>query len=669
MNLGSLRLSIRKPLLVVLSLGLFLPSLFAAQPWKVLGPEGGDVRSFAYNPKNPAQIFLGTSTGSIFVSSDDGRSWSRFVHLGNQEDYVLDHILIDPSNPDTMYVAAWSVETLERGDVFRTHDGGKTWQALSAMHNKSVRAMTMSPADSKVLLAGAIDGVFRTTDGGETWKRVSPEGHAEIKNIESVAIDPKDINTMYAGTWHLAWKTSDGGATWNHITKGMVEDSDVFSIIVDTTNPSVVFASACSGIYKSTDAGDLFHKIQGIPFSARRTRVLRQDPSNPTIVYAGTTEGLWKTADLGATWKQMTSGEIVVNDVMVDPRDSKRVMLATDRNGVLVSDDGAARFSPSNHGYSHRYVSSLIADAHDPSVLYVGLVNDRELGGVFYSADSGNHWQQKSEGLAGRDVFALQQSESGAIVAGTSHGVYILEPKTGTWRASNIVVQESVTEKTVYKNKKKTKVQVKTVKKSTLEARVNDLQLDADHWLAVTTAGLYTSTDNGKTWMSAPPSEHKDFVTARYQGDLAIAATRSHVLVSKDHGSTWDEAKIWDGALNVRSVAISPQGGMFVAAREGFFRSPDSGTTWEHIYNGLPDRELTSIVYDQNLNRLLLTSYVSSVIYESSDGGRHWKLGPDTGYPLRRVSIVAGRFLAATPFDGVIMQPELESTSASAASH
>src|SRR5207245_5992720 len=149
----------------------------------------------------------------------------------------------------------------------------------------------------------------------------------------------KNPDVVYAGTWHLAWKTDDGGANWHRINRGMIDDSDVFSIIVDSANPSIVFASACSGIYKSSTAGDLFQKIQGIPFSARRTRVLKEDPSNPSIVYAGTTEGLWKTMDQGKTWKRVSNPEVVVTDVLVDPRNSQRVLLATARRIVLDSVD------------------------------------------------------------------------------------------------------------------------------------------------------------------------------------------------------------------------------------------------------------------------------------------------------------------------------------------
>ena len=394
-----------------------------SRQWTVLGPDGGDVRSLAYDPHDPNRVFLGTSTGVIFVSEDGGHNWSRFAKLGSGDDYVLDHIAIDPHNSKTIFVSAWSVQDQSAGDIFRTHNGGKEWEALPAMHGKSVRAMALSASDPKVVVAGALDGVYRSNDGGNHWEHISDAG---VKNIESIAVDPKDPNVIYAGTWHLAWKTSDGGANWQHINKGMIDDSDVFSIIVSSANSSEVFASACSGIYKSTSAGDQFQKIQGIPFTARRTRVLKQDPSNPAVVYAGTTEGLWKSVDEGKTWKRMSNPEVVVNDVLIDPRNSQRVLLATDRSGVLASDDSAANFSTSNHGYTHRYVSAILPDSKEPNTLYIGVVNDREFGGVFSSRDGGQSWQQKSSGLDGRDVFTLKQASNGTLVAGTNRGVFEL---------------------------------------------------------------------------------------------------------------------------------------------------------------------------------------------------------------------------------------------------
>ncbi|HLJ89221.1 MAG TPA: YCF48-related protein [Candidatus Angelobacter sp.] len=324
---------------------LSVAALASAQPWRTLGPDGGDVRSLAHDPKDPDRIFLGTSAGSLYLSVDGGANWTRYAQLGNSRDLVLDRIAIDPSDPATMYVAAWSIES-SNGDLFRTRDGGKTWNTLLAMHGKSVRSLTIAPSDPKTLVAGSRDGVYRTRDSGETWERISPENHAEIKNIESVAVAPDNADVIYAGTRHLPWKTEDGGQHWHSIKKGIIDDSDVFSIIIDSANPSTVYASACSGIYKSESAGELFRKIQGIPFSARRTRVLRMDPADHRVVYAGTTEGLWKTGDAGATWKRVTGANVVVNDILLDPRNTARILMATDRGGVLASNDAERCLQP-----------------------------------------------------------------------------------------------------------------------------------------------------------------------------------------------------------------------------------------------------------------------------------------------------------------------------------
>jgi photosystem II stability/assembly factor-like uncharacterized protein len=646
---------------LMLFMVVFCAAACWAAQWAVLGPDGGDVRSLSYDPHNPDRIFLGTGTGTIFLSTDAGRSWSRFAHLGG-DDYVLDHIIIDSQNPKHIYVSAWSVENQLSGDIFRSHDGGKNWDALPGMHGKSVRALAIAASDSKVLVAGALDGVFRSTDGGTNWQRISPASHAEIKNIESVAIDPKNPNAVYAGTWHLAWKTDDGGTTWHHINKGMIDDSDVFSIIVDATNPSVVFASACSGIYKSESAGEVFHKLQGIPFSARRTRVLRQDPVNSATVYAGTTEGLWKTADGGKTWKRVSNPEVVVNDVMVDPRNSNRVLLATDRSGVLASDDGAQTFAASNHGYTHRYVSSILADKNDPSTLLVGVVNDREWGGVFVTRDSGQSWRQKSTGLGGRDVFVLKQAANGALIAGTNRGIFLLDRNGPQWRAINTIINEKTSSGAGKKVAKKSSI----IMRSVLDARVNDLALTPKRWLAATSAGLFTSSDQGKIWRGGPVLGKNDLIAVDTNGELIVAATRTSVLYSSNGGNSWQQAPLSSYITSIHGLTITPEAEILIASREGAFRGTDSGATWEHIVNGLPDKNVSSIFYDQSGRRLLATSTATGVVFESRDGGRSWHRGPDSGYPLRRISVVRGRFVAATPFDGVIAQPENDTESAAA---
>jgi photosystem II stability/assembly factor-like uncharacterized protein len=649
--------------LLLLAVSFLSTAVLASGPWQVLGPDGGDARSLAYDAHNPDHILLGTSTGQMFTSNDAGRTWSRLARLGGDE-YVLDHISIDPQDSNRIYVSAWSSSGQQIGEIFRTRDGGATWKTLPAMHGKSIRALAMFKSNSQVLVAGALDGVFRSNDGGDNWERLSPANSAEIKNIESIAVDPRDPNTVYAGTWHLAWKTSDGGVNWQHINKGMIDDSDVFSVIVDHDNPSVVFASACSGIYKSETAGNLFDKVKGIPFSARRTRVLKQDPTNESIVYAGTTEGLWKTTDLGKTWKRVSNPEVVVNDVMIDPRDSNHVLLATDRSGVMLSTDGASNWTTSNKGYTHRYVSAILADNKDASTLYVGVVNDREYGGVFYSHDAGQHWLQKAEGLGGKDVFALKQAPDGKLVAGTNHGMYSLERNGSQWHSMNVVVIEHTTK--IPRQGARKAVTKTSVEKTELVSRVNDLELGSRRWLAATTSGIYESADQGKTWKGGQILGQTDFVSVREDDYTVVAATRSSVLISTDRGKAWQLAGLPSYLTNIRSVAIASNSQIVIASREGAFRSGDGGATWEHVVNGLPGKDITSVSFDSSRKRLLATSDATGVIFESRDGGRSWQRGPDSGFPLRRVSVIGGRFVGATPFDGVILQPENDSISATA---
>ncbi|HUK86913.1 MAG TPA: hypothetical protein VLT85_04555 [Terriglobales bacterium] len=652
---------------LLLALALWVPAaLYAATPWVPLGPDGGDVRSLAYDPRNPDRIYLGTSAGQMFLSTDGGVSWSRFTHLGERFDYVLDHILINPADPNTLYVSAWSVENAG-GDVFRSRDGGKTWEALPGMHGKSVRALALAASDPRTLVAGALDGVFRSRDAGDTWERISPEHHAEIKNIESVAIDPKNPDIVYAGTWHLPWKTEDGGKTWHSIKKGLIDDSDVFSIIVDPHDPSVVYLSACSGIYKSESAAELFHKIQGMPFSARRTRVLKQDPNHPEVVYAGTTEGLWKTVDAGKTWKRMTPANVILNDVLVDPRNSDHVLLATDRSGVMVSNDASLSFTASNRGFAHRQVSAVLVDREDVSTLYAGLVNDKEFGGVFVSHDTGAHWTQMNAGLDGSDVFSLRQAEDGTLLAGTNRGVFVRSRRDSQWRPANTVITEKIVPARWTRKGAKPAPPRKVTETSELRARVARLGVVAGRWVAATSAGLFTSTDAGRSWSGGAVLGNLDFSSLHVTPQIIVAATTRSAVVSLDGGKQWYPAALPSFITAIYGVTVDSKSTLWVATREGAFLSRDNGETWEHVLAGLPAHYVTSIFCDEDGRRLLATS--ADGLYQSDDSGRSWRLAA-SGLPLRGLTSAGGRLFATTTFDGIVAEPrggEAESTASAPA--
>ena len=326
-----------------------------AQVWRSMGPPGGDVRSLVADPRNPSVLYLGTTDGHVFTSHDDGAHWALDGRVGHRLDSVVVSVIVDPRNSSRLFAGAWTLNPDAGGGVYESDDAGRTWRALG-LAGKAVRALAQAPSDPDILVAGTLGGVYRSGDDGKTWERISPAASEEIRNLDSLAIDPRNPRVIYAGTYHLPWKTVDGGKRWFPIHAGMIDDSDVFSIVIDRKNPARVFSSACSGIYRSDNAGLHWVKVQGIPTSARRTQVIRQDPLHPGTVYAGTTEGLWKTTNGGANWRRMTPGNWIINAMVVDPRREGRLVIGTERLGVLVSNNGAENFQVSTDGFTHRLV-------------------------------------------------------------------------------------------------------------------------------------------------------------------------------------------------------------------------------------------------------------------------------------------------------------------------
>jgi photosystem II stability/assembly factor-like uncharacterized protein len=646
---------------------LLATSLTYSEQWTALGPDGGDARNITYDPSNPDRIYLGTSAGEMFLSIDGGQTWARFAHFGTGYDYVLDSVAVDPRDTNIIYVGAWSVEN-SGGDMFKSVDRGKTWKALPGIHGKSIRAMALAPSDSGAIAVGALDGVYRSLDGGETWERITPASQMEMKNFVSVAFDPQSVNAVYAGTWHLPWKTEDGGRSWQSIKQGIIDDSDVFSIIVDPKSPSVVYASACSGIYKSDTAGKQFKKVQGIPFSARRTRVLQQDPSNSSVVYAGTTEGLWRTKDAGTTWSRISPPNFVVNDVMVDPRNSQLVYVATDRTGILVSRDGGSTFRASNRGFSHRQVTAVLADNDDPGRLYVGMINNREYGGIYMSTNAGTSWTPLNGGLGTRDIFSLRQTDAGALVAGTNQGVFTLERNSTEWKPISVTLIEKVKTVPVRVRKKggpKTSERRDWIK-GTISGRVVDVKTGESHWYAASSQGLYRSLDHGKSWTGGPVLAHREFVSVDAVDKKVVAASPDAVMLSEDGGNTWSELKLPNYVSRINAVTIGPKSDLWIVTHMGAFRTKDAGAAWEHSMLGQPVSNLTYVTYDRRNSRLLAVASGKKEVFESRDGGDTWTLAASSHWPIRNIAVANGRMLAVTDFNGVLAQTDSERVAKSA---
>ncbi|AXC09609.1 Glycosyl hydrolase, BNR repeat precursor [Acidisarcina polymorpha] len=647
--------ALRLSALLVLSLAFNTAAKAASSTaWEPVGPPGGDARSFAADPTNPKHIYMGTLDSWIYESQDGGSTWKRLVKLGKSENLVLDNIVVDAADPKTILVGAWILNRPE-GALYVTHDSGATWSTVPDMDGESIRALVQARSNPKVMVAGTLKGVYRSDNGGAHWKQISPPGSNELHEVESIAIDPAEPNTIYAGTWHLPWKTTDNGSNWRNIKQGVIDDSDVFSIIIDPKLPTVVYASACSGIYKSENGGEIFRKQQGIPNTARRTRVLMQDPVNTSIVFAGTTEGLYQTTNAGASWQRLTGPDVIINDVYVDPSNDKHVLLATDRSGVLQSQDGGASFAAANTGFSQRQVQTLLVDSRNPATIYAGVLNDKTYGGVFVSQDGGSTWTQQSNGLDGRDVFTLQQAPNGTIYAGTNRG--ILGLGDDGWDDHGKVVNTREEETTKIVKKKKVKV-TKTVTEPAvmLEGRVTGLDLSGSTWYAATASGLYTSINQGSTWQGGPVSGHSDFLRVVSSGDITYAAGRQFILSTQDGGKTWQSGAMPPNVPVLRFLVTSSDGNLWLASREGVFYSEDHAQSWKQL-SSLPFSNVDGFDFNQDTKRLMVTSANGTLLMAIDPVKKDWKWW-DIGWNVHTVHTSAGRFVAASLFDGVVLQPK-----------
>ncbi len=647
----SIRISNRKSLrnlswnVWVLGSLLLLSLNVSAQTWRQVGPPGGDVQSLAAVPGSTGTLFLGTSDGHVFGSRDAGEHWELLGRIGEHHDDVIMSMFVDSRSASTIYATSWTLSS-HGGGVYRSSDSGHTWQ-LIGLAGHAVRAIAAAPSHPDTLVAGATDGVYRSEDSGKHWARISPENNKDLRNFDSIAIDPRDPDTIYAGTYHLPWKTVDGGKTWSSIHKGMVDDSDVMSITTDRNDPSHIFASACSGIYHSSDAGANWTKFKGIPKDSRRTVHILQDPKRPQTVYAATTEGLWKTADDGATWHMITPASWSILSMLIDPEDSDRLILGTERLGVEVSEDGGKTYRASNQGFSHRRIVDAAVDPQHPERALVVLTTNFEP--VLETSDSGRTWTPIAAGLKSgppRHVFA---SPDGWFAAPGPGGLMRYDRSKKSWVAVNQVIEKSVpagtrqavtVKKVSARGSKRSRSKAPATSATpamtksivSFRAHVNDMAFSRDVWYAATDEGLFASRDRGLHWMAvpltpaqpAPPtmSAARSPVRAVRIGNgnhYVWAMTPRQLEISGDAGKTWIARPLPYEPRGPLHFQPEGKNSVVLASDHGVFLSRDTGESWHQAkLSELLIEDLTP------LRGAMVVSTANGALFLSRDGGKTW---------------------------------------------
>jgi photosystem II stability/assembly factor-like uncharacterized protein len=608
---------------VLALLAFFTASSASARLWRSAGLAGGDVRALAADPRDPNIVYLGTTDGHIFGSHNAGGTWKLLGLAGKNSNAVVTALIVDSRDSSQIYASTWTRElTREGGGVFVSRDSGATWQE-SALGAHAVRALAQAPSDSNVLVAGALDGVFISRDAGLNWIRATPAGDEELRNFDSLAIDPKNPDVIYAGTFHLPWKTTDGGKHWIPVHDGMIDDSDVLSLAIDATNSERIFASACSGIYRSDAAGAIWEKIAGIPYASRRTLVIRQDPARPAVLYAGTTEGLWKSSDAGESWARISPVNWIINAMILEPgqdssqlnstaTNASRLLIGTEQQGVLASDDGGLHFRAANDGFYHRRVLSVAVDSQDPQRVAVVLANAPEV--VMLSEDGGMNWAAMDSGLAPGSVRSIFYTPIGWVAALNAGGLARYDPTRKNWRSSGIFLHSSAT----------LQPPGPVEPLGMLRPVVNDFYISRMGWLAATERGLFTSQDLGKTWTAVPfaPTELPVQSVRSSQDGKTIRIVSSRGMVfSDDAGHSWSWHDLPFESGGALKLEWADEFTLLAIAQTGVYISRDSGANWAKEQAGLPGARAQELLLRPGL---WLASMESAGLYLSTNQGESW---------------------------------------------
>ena len=297
------------------------------------------VGAVAVQQSNPSVIWVGTGEGNprnslnggagIYKSLDGGHSWKL---MGLEKTRNIHRVVIDPTNPDIVYAAAigspWGVHP-ERG-VFKTTDGGKTWEKILYTNDKSGAAdLVMDPTNPNKLIAamwehkrdpwffksgGEGSGMYITHDGGENWKKItSEEGlpKGELGRI-GVAIAPSDPNVVYAlveAKKNALYKSTDGGFKWKMINnKSDIGNRPFYysEIYVDSQNENRLY-SVFTYINVSEDGGKNFTQLMpayGVDNGVHPDHhAWYIHPKNGKFMIDGNDGGLNITRDRGKTWR------------------------------------------------------------------------------------------------------------------------------------------------------------------------------------------------------------------------------------------------------------------------------------------------------------------------------------------------------------------------------
>ncbi len=664
-------------------------SEYQALHWRLIGPfRGGRVLAVTGIPGDSRHFYFGAVDGGVWATEDAGRTWRPI--FDHEPVGSIGAIAIAPSGPSTIYVGTGEADMrsdIAQGDgMYKSTDGGAHWTHIGLTDSRQIARILVDPHDPDLVYVAALGhpygpnaerGVFRSRDGGRHWTKVLYE-NADTGAVD-LAFKPGDPQTIYAALWQTRrppWNvyppsngpgsglyvSHDGGDHWSRIrAHGFAANPGRIGLAVSPASPDRIYALADGpwgqgGLYRSDDGGRNWRHVSADPRIFGRGWyfcALTADPANADRLYVMNTIVL-ESRDGGAHFLAL-KGDPTGDDfhqLWIDPTDTRRRILGVDQ-GTLITLDGGKTWS-SWYNQPTAQIYHVSTDNRFPYWVY-GAQQDSGAVAIPSRTSSG-------------DGITFEQFHE--ITPGGENGMIAPDP------ADPDVIYGDGTDSTT---------SVQKLDRKTEQTRNVDptLAYPLDHYrtawtlpLAFSRRGkktlyfsnqrLFSTTDGGEHWRPISPdltrrdagtppnldptTASDDFHVGKRRGviySIAPSPLDARVIwVGTDDGLVWRTSDGGAHWKNVTPAALTPWskvGGIELSHyRPGvaylaidrhrldddtpyIYVTRDDGKSWSRIDAGIPRRSFVNVVREDPARPGLLYAGTEFGISVSFDDGAHWQ--------------------------------------------
>jgi photosystem II stability/assembly factor-like uncharacterized protein len=662
------------------------PDLHQSLTWRCIGPfRGGRSVAVAGDPGDRNTFYMGTTGGGVWKTTDGGGYW-RNVSDGFFRRASVGALAVASADPNVIY--AGMGETTIRGNVshgdgvYRSSDGGKTWQHRGLAATRGIGKVRIDPRNTDTVFVAAFGhahgpneerGLYRSTDGGDSWDLVLSRG--ERAGANDVAIDPRNPRRMFATTWEAhrgpyalssggpgcgIFRSTDGGTGWEELTgkPGMPEGTKgKIGVALSSPIPGRVWAIVeheRGGVYRSDDDGETWERL----CDDRRLRQrawyyshIYADPLDPETVWVLNVE-LFRSTDGGKSFTAVPAPHGDNHDLWIDLADPNRMILGND-GGATVSYTGGASWT-SQYTQPTAEFYHVTTDTRIPYRVY-GSQQDNTSMSVPSRSNHGSitaaEWHAVGGGEAGH--IAVRPDNPNIVYAGEYMGIMTrYDHESGHTRVISVWPEDySGSGAKAYRYRFAWTYPI------TLSPHdPNILYCGGNH--------VFRTTNEGETWETISPDLTrnnpstqepsggeitKDNTGAEVYGTvfaLAESPLEPGVLwagsddglvhVSRNGVESWEQVtppQLPEWALiSIIEPSRHRAGRAYLAAtryklddfRPYLFRTDDYGATWTRISANLPEDDFCRVIREDPDRPGLLFAGTETGVYVSYDDGLRW---------------------------------------------